>query len=310
MGVFLNKIKLLLNFVFLFVIVFFAVNFVLYFILCISGKTRLFEYPIFYRTNIDEMSYVSNIDFKPPFGSEYDGKAYIIFGCGYVSYDDNDNQKPKKSIDYYLAHIVKRKVYNRAISGGGLQQALMQVQNHVLDDIIQDSEHVIFFLPARNDAIRLRVYPGPLIDNNYLFSKDIYPRYVETRDGILKLYRSPLPMIEGSIIYRIVEKIWNTFILTKRFQSFNCYEKNLDLIKLHIKTLNVELKKINPNVKLTILLYFDETNIFEKIADELSEDGIKILSAKEFDGFDVDKFPDPTEELWMTLAPLLAEKLN
>lgn len=304
---FMKKIKKIRNGILISIILFFFINFLLYVLLILIKKTPLFEYPIFYRENFSSIKYFNDLEFSVPSGNAYRGKSIILFGCGYVSKRDD---KPDKTFDYYLAKNLNKKVYNRAIGGAGFQQAILQVENHLLDDIIKNSSHAIFFLPGRNDTIRLRVYPGPLIDNHFVLSKSLYPRYEINKEKKLQIHKSYFPIIEGSIIYRLIEKIWNTFVLTSNFQKINHYDKNLELIKLHILKLNYELKLINPDIKLTVLLYFDSTNTFDKISNELSENDIEIISAREIENFDVDKFPDPTEELWSSLTPFLIEKLN
>lgn len=298
--------KFVLKLLILFLLLFFSYLF-LFLVLCLCGHSEINEFSAFNRKNLDVKEYLKNIEFIPPSGQEYKGQSVILFGCGFIA---NDNPDEYKSLDYYVSQAMHRKVYNRSVGGGGFQQAIMQVQSHSIDDIIKNSDYALYFIPARNDSIRLRVYPGPLIDNNFVLNKYLYPRYEAKKDNTLKLHTSKIPFIEGSIIYRLVEKIWYTSLLTSRFQSFNGYEKNMDFIKLHIKTLNSELKKINPDIKLVLLVYFDEREIWEEALNDFKKDNIQIIFTKELNDFDIEKFKDPSEEAWKTLAPLFVKKIN
>lgn len=299
--------KKILNIILTSIALFFFVNFILYFLIILMKKTPLFEYPIFYRENFSTVKYFNELAFKEPSGQKYSGESIILLGCGFVATNDG---KSDKTLDYYLAENLKKKVYNRAIGGGGFQQAILQVESHLLDNTIKNSRQVIFFIPARNDTIRLRVYPGPLIDSFWVLDKSLYPRFEINKVNQLQMHKSLFPIIEGSIIYRLIEKIWNTFVLTNKLQNFNHYDKNLDLIKLHILKLNYELKQINPDIKLSVLLYFDKTDVFDEISNELSENDIEIISAREIEDFDVNKFSDPNEELWASLTPFLIKKFD
>ena len=216
----------------------FILNYLAYLVICIHSKLNIFETPFIKRQNFSVQELEHIYEFRNPVGLEYSkNPSIIIFGCGitnfYISNEDEMIQTP-------LSKYTKRPVYNRAIGGGGIQHAILQVQSKQMDNIIKNSDNAIYILSALNDNIRLRVYPGPLIDAHYNLDTYLYPHF-KNSNGKLTLYKTNIPSIKGSVLYRFIEKIILTTLYTIKFQKINLYKNNIEFAILHFKTLNQEL---------------------------------------------------------------------
>lgn len=287
------------------------------YIICLK-KLNVRDYKLFARKNFSIEHFMQTYDFRAPSGLEYKDKpSIIVFGCGITNYY---LAKDEETINYQLSKYTKRPVYNRAVGGGGIQHAILQVQSGKLDDIIKNSSQSIYILSCQNDNLRLSVYPGPLIDPHYNLEEFLYPEYKYNKDKQLVLNKSVFPMLRGSVLYRLIDKIIVTGLYTYRFKSWNLYKKNLDFAKEHFKKLNNELKKINPNTKFTVMFYYDDINDtdLQPIIRELGENGIKCIFIKSLTDVDICENPKyinkqysiPTKEAWMEFVPLIAKELN
>ncbi len=268
-------------------------------------------YVIFPSINVKNFSienYIKTTQYREPSGLDYKNKkSIIIFGCGYAEgLGLNDN----RTFAAQLSDYMKRPVYNRGKGGDYIQHAIIQVQSHQLDDIIKNSEYVIYVLPVIKDSFRLSVYPGPYFDKYFIYNKYLYPKFILNKDNELQLYTTKHTFIEGHPAYRI----FNKYLVEKiKKDTTPSIEENT---LIHFDKLNKELKKINPNIKLVVLVYWDLYNGYPVLFKNMEEKGIKLISVSDLtkENLNDSKYRSdighPTEEAWKLLVPYIAKELK
>lgn len=118
---------------------------------------------------------IAEIPFREPNGLNYKKNNIIIFGCDFA---EGLGLSDEQTFAAKLSEFTKRPVYNRAVGGGGIQHAIMQIQTYSLDKVVKNSDYAIFVLSSINDNTILYCYHGSFFDKYFLLSKFIYPRYV------------------------------------------------------------------------------------------------------------------------------------
>ena len=302
-----NKLKQIIIALFAIIIFFFLINIILYMFISKDEKFNIKK--AIYRKNSSIEDYAKIYKFRIPHGENDKPYNIVLFGCAYTEgLGLNDNQ----TLSAKLSEHTKKKVYNRGVGGGGIQHALIQIKSHYLDSIIINSKYVIYLQSNQYDFDRLYYYPGNYFDANFLFDEKIYPKFVKKNNQYV-LYKSKIPIIEGSILYRLINK----FILTKKYELFDIKNKNyLYPIELLIE-LKEEINKINPNTKFILLLYWDKKDIFKKSDLELlNKNKIKIIEIPNYiDTEELDKLANeyekhPSENAWIRIVPILVNILN
>ena len=105
--------------------------------------------------------YFKNQNIEMENGTKYRKNGIILFGCGFASGLGLENSQ---KFSYRLSEAVKRPVYNYGIAGGYIQHAILLVQSGELDNIIKNSDYVIYLCSGLRDGHRLEVYPGGFLD--------------------------------------------------------------------------------------------------------------------------------------------------
>jgi hypothetical protein len=211
------------------------------------------------RYNFDFNKYIKehNITYNNPIGLNYKKKPIIIMGEGMAAGSFLEEQD---TLAYILSEYTKRPVYNRAKGGHYIQHAILQVQSHIIDDIIKNSEYALIIIPSFIDSYRLKVYPGPKWNKTNLNDKYAYPVLEGDTSDNLKLRHQLFPFITSSALYKICEK---SLIYIKPandpIHMKNTYN--------HAIRLRDELKKINPEIKLIIISYFELPGSYKELEE-------------------------------------------
>lgn len=252
---------------------------------------------------------------RPIFGKKYNKKGFVLFGCSYAF---GAKLKDSQTFAYKLSQLTKRPVYTLAVSGTSLQFSIMDVQGNKYNDYIKNSDYAIY-IPISEHLWRIVTHCGGQ------FTSDIvWPRY-DNNNGKLVFHKCKYPFIEGSYIYRSVQKSILVNLLVKK--NNYVFNKMFDLYKMHIELLNSELKKRNPNIKLVILVYRDggpsyfPEFITTKRWKEIEDMGITVISAEDlgrradirFNRIPKYSIPNdghPSEAAWNLITPLFVKKLN
>ncbi len=264
---------------------------------------------LFYRHNFSIDNLMKESNYRKPNGIKYKNKkSIIVFGCGFAAgVDLKDNQTFEKKLSDYL----KVPVYNRGLGVGAIQHAILQVQSGKIDDIIKQSNIAIYITPTIMDAARLKVYPGPYLQPEFLYSKEIYPVMKQQNDDLV-LINPKFPTLTGNIFNRLITKF--------NEQQINDIKILTQNNVIHFKKLNKELKAINPNIKFFVLLYWDNKEDIELFNNLMQIEGISVILVSELtkltrkdllsSQYRTKINQHPNEEVWNILTPAIAKKLK
>lgn len=303
----LNTLKIVISLI----VIVLLINYGLFLYLINTNNIDKTQVSALIRKNITPENML-NFKYRNSSGLNYKNKkAIVVFGCGYAEgVDLSDNQTFEKKLSDYL----KVPVYNKGMGGGFIQHTIMAVQSGQMDDIIKKSNIAIYILPTLNDSVRLKVYP----DRNYfsptfLYAKNLYPIY-EEKNGELVLRNSKFPSLTGNTLNRLLTKI---YIQHKYFNKGNLLTK---YTAQHFIKLNNELKAINPNIKLVVLIFWDleqNTREFNKL---MKNENISVIHIADIsksinvdlatDEYRTEQNKHPNEKVWNVLTPLIAKELK
>ncbi len=247
-------------------------------------------------------------DIRKPVGLEYNSPAIIIFGCSYAyGYLLEENQ----TFGYKLSQRLKRPVYNLGSSGISPQFDLIRIRNHDIDNILKKTEYVII-VTIGDHALRVHT------NSNGFPDEYIWPRY-DKKGNKLVLHKSHFPIIEGSYLYKYIEKRFFNFLMKTEIEFVQDYI--FDYVKLHYETIRNEIHKINPNIKIIILLYYDQPDrelfLNSPRWKELEDEGFIFIDLKKelpvmFNKYDY-RIPGdghPNERAWEKTTDLIINKLK
>ncbi len=237
--------------------------------------------------------------FRPPVGVNYNKRPIIILGCSFAFGQYlNENQ----TLGYKLANYSHRPVYNYAVCGKGIQNALFILQNKLYDTSIKDPEFIIYVMMS--DHIR-RLYTNVCMGDFVG-----YPDYRIDKNGNIKLYRDYFPVYRQFYTFYYFNNLFYKYILRKNYKRHNLY------INAYFEEMNKEIKKQFPNIKFVILIYGDKNN-FGLDLSKLEKDGFIILQTDEISGVNLlqrkyqlsETDTHPTEEAWDIIIPALVNRL-
>lgn len=309
-----KKITLVLFNVILVISLLFLLNWIIYKYFYKSLENNDFEpskTPYNIKRIVFDTKNIGNFPIREPVGEEYKNKSIIIFGCSYAY---GYPLEMKQTLAYKLSHKLKRPVYNYASPGLSPQFALFRICNHENDDIIKKSEYVIYI------TIGEHVWRVHTHTNGYRYDK-VWPRMdIRKRRGekILVRHQVLFPNIEGSYLYKYIQKTWFAKILTPLNIKF-VQDYMFDFIKLHFLSIQKELKQINPNIKLIILVYHDkaETELYTSSNrwKEFEQENIQVFDLNKYlpqlnkDEYHVPDDGHPSELAWDDISDFLMTKL-
>ncbi len=247
------------------------------------------------------------------FGRKPDGLEYkyaspiILFGCSYAFGQYlNSNQ----TFSYKLAHLLKRPVYNRAISGSSFQHMYMQSISDSLYKVISDTDTVIYIMISDHyrrsmlyyfDILDLHVLPHFVIKNNKLIQDD---------------YKNPVTNFLKSLY---TAKYINHIFVENYIKNPENAEKLTDNALLYfIETRKNLEKKYNKKLKFIVIFFEDWEILYKDILEKkLKDKGFITISTKDITDTDLrlEKYSmqdnhHPTEKTWDMLTPALVKKLK
>lgn len=213
-------------------------------------------------------------DIRQPVGIDYKSNSIIIFGCsfGYGYLLDIED-----TFQYKISKLTKRPVYNYSTPGHSPQFALMRIQSGEIDEIIKNSDYLIYVTIGEH-AARIHSHSNGYPEN-YVWPR--YDRKLKNGQYELVFHEQRFPFIESSYIYKYLRKVFFAKILMPSKNNF-FQDYLFDYMKLHFVTIQKELKKRNPNIKMIVLVYpdGDETKYIteSKRWSELEKEGIMVIN--------------------------------
>ncbi len=312
-----KKIKLItisiLSVFVLFFVIFISVDFFAYKVLCPkqdntakSGQFYLLKEPFNFKVwKKQRFRGHSSVKLRPAFGIEYKNPGVILLGCEYM-YGEKLN--PEQTLGAKLSELIKSPVYNLSIPGGGPQHALFQVESHDYDKEIKNSKYAIFLVTGEH---RWRVKAH---SNGYFNEKYIWPSFDIQNENLV--YNTDKFFLTRTYIYQYLNKLY-----WMKFAPFDLY---FDIVAMHFIKLNHDLKEINPDIVLVLILFCDNNNNLDFLTSErwyeLKEEGIKVIDADELSSkeniiitdqkYRIEGDGHPSEEVWEILAREIKKELN
>ncbi len=235
-------------------------------------------------------------------------KSILLYGCSFavgVGLDDN------KTFEYFLQKYSKRKVYNRALAGYGIQHMLYAVRNNL--NILEQKED--FITPEYAVYLFIENHIKRLYRPNDYF--DLYLMFYKWNNDKTDL----IEFSEKDILY------WHSYYLRnmylKKYEKSFIYTYNgsivltdemADYTSMFFIQANKELKKHFPNIKFIIFVY-DGDRCMRKIKQKLENEGIKIVYLSELSKINYknkkylqDDMIHPNEKVWEIVTPLFIKE--
>ncbi len=250
---------------------------------------------------------------REPVGEEYNKNAILIFGC---SYGYGFLLKPEQTLGNKLSEKLHRPVYNFSSPGQSPQFALMRIRSHEIDDIIKKSDYVIYVLIGEH---AWRIYTN----SNGFLTDYIWPKYdiKKTKNNVkLTMHKYHLPFIEGSYLYKYIQKLFYARFLMKCKNKY-IQDFLFDNLKIHLLTIQKELKSINPNIKMIIISFHDNKDTELVMASprwkEMQQEDIIVIDTAEYlpeyyesEDYIIPNDGHPSELTWTKLVKILTNDLK
>lgn len=243
---------------------------------------------------------------RAPDGLQYTNKPIVIFGCSFAY---GLFLQPEATFSHKLSDLLQCPVYNRAISGAGLQHMYRQTTTPVFYKQVPKSDTVIYVMI--DDHYR-RMFGEPFhIRNNYLYfhykhvnNKFIYPKY-------------------DNVFSNFADSCYTIRLIRKHLQHHYIHnpknaDKITDLAVLYfIKSRKNMEKKWGNHINFNVVLYGDVL-YSKKLEKKLIKNNFNVIKTNYLTKEDLKlqgKYvikgdSHPTEAAWDLLTPLIAEKIR
>ena len=255
--------------------------------------------------NLEEL----NPEYREPVGLDYKNGNILIFGCSYAY---GYKLPMKETFQYKISERLKRPVYNYSSPGQAPQFALMKIRSHTIDDIIKKSDYAVLVTISEH-IWRVHCNSGgfPL--------EYAWPRY-DVKNNKLVYHIPRFSIIETSYLYKYIRKLFFAGILS-RSKSQIARNYLFDLIKLHYIEIKNDLEKINPNIKVVIIVYAERPYldwfVFSERWKELEEEGFTVIQVNKYipqlrgkKEYMIPNDGHPTGKAWTEITELITDKLK
>lgn len=250
---------------------------------------------------------------REPEGLNSKKPPVVIFGCSYAYGFELDKEQ---TVSYKLAHAANRPVYNRAVTGWGIQHMLYQTKIPLFYEQVPEPEYAIFIMMY--DHFR-RLYCKSFSSGHLLY-EERYLRYKD-KDGILTEIGKPKIKNAADFIRYLKNRLYitnklRTIYLNKVILNPKNHNEYFNFAIKHFVQSRAEMQKHWKNTKYVILLYdnIDNQDLFVK---SLQENGFTVISLPELTNTDLNsskyKLPDdshPNGAAWDLTVPLLVKELK
>ncbi len=305
-----KSLKIILCNIFIFVFLFFILDFVAYYVdksVCntfnhpglkdyIENLTRDTSQKRTYEENV----LGKNFCYRPVVNPSSSKKPILLFGCSFAW----GHKLPlDKNLAGVLGSYTGRPIYNRASFGWSVQHMLYQLQSEEFYRIIPEPEYVIYtFIDAHISRMWIPV-------GSYI--KNYYGVYYRKNNDHLELKKRTV-WERFALVF--VVKSW---LYSCNFLNMYSDEVKKEFLKMHFIESQKEIKKHWKNTKFVILEYENERT-FDSIKNDLTKEGIVIVDKNELINFEredlryciSEKDSHPNEKAWATVVPLLIKQLG
>ncbi len=246
---------------------------------------------------------------RKPDGLEFSDKTpVVIFGC---SFAHGQHLEANQTLSYKLSQLLKRPVYNRAISGRGLAQMLFQSESDIFYKDVPPSDTVIYLM-IEDHYRRMLVSHINMLD--YHFNGNYK---LKNNKLIFEDYNNP--------IKNIIRSSYTIKLLNQKFAKYyianpDNAQKLTDEVLLYFIQTRGNLERHWKRKVNFIVLFYDDVSYKDILIEKLKENGFCAYSINEDIAPDVPlknleykiskQNGHPNERAWETITPLLVEKLR
>lgn len=299
------------------IIIISVVNFLLFYMECknfdknIPMNTICQKYKEFMTRDISiensKQMLITSDEFRPIENKESKKAPIVLFGCSFAY---GASLKEDQTLSYKLGKKTGRPIYNRGLSGLGVQHMLFQLRDKSFYQIVPKPEYVIYLF-MEGHIQRITTPTTPSFPNCYT----AFYKNSQMGDFVLKkrTFLSDKIIIQHHISNYLA---WN---FLNRIKSYNeKWEKNF--VKYVVES-KKEVEKNWPSngeteTKFVVIFYRGEP-ILNSTIDTLNEKGIIVITKDDFNINVYDKKyqisetdTHPSELAWDIFTPIIIEKLN
>lgn len=235
-------------------------------------------------------------------------KSILLFGCSFavgVGLEDN------KTFEYFLQKNTKRKVYNRALAGYGIQHMLYIVRNNL--NILKNKKDFIppeyaIYLFIENHIKRL-YRPNDYFDLYLMFYK-----WNKNKTDLVEFSEKDILYWHSYYLRNIYLSNYDKFFNYTYNGEIMLTDETADYTTMFFIQAYRELKKHFPDIKYIILVY-DGERCMNIIKDKLEKEGIKIVYLSELSKINFkekkylqDDMSHPNDKVWKIITPLFIKK--
>ncbi len=240
-----------------------------------------------------------------PDGTDYNGIPIVIFGCSFAY---GWGLKPNQTFSYKLSEILKRPVYNRAVSGQSFQEMYYQTKKLIFYDLVKKSDTVIYVL--MDDHFR-RMYVNSV---NVLFSEVLLHYDIKDNNELVyERYSNPLKNLFNSLYtVKVIKEKYINYFLNK---PENAEKITDDALLYFIKSRENLEEKWGEKINFYVLFY-GNIPYSDILKDKLQKNDFMILDTKEMTEenlYDTKYFSKeishPSEDAWDLLTPIVAKEI-
>ena len=260
-------------------------------------KTELLFYEKYYQNFVKS-------DFKSYYPQNIVKNPILIMGCSFAY---GYNLEEKDTLSYKLSEQTQRIVYNRAINGASVQQAILQAEDNSLYKELSEPEYIIYVYNSEIHIPRL-----------YLYMLNSWENLVNLRYEVQnqKLVRAK----EKSFINKLY--LYNYYVKYKNLHiDKGLYtEDNLDFVLMHFNKFKEEIQKHWTKTKYVILFYncSESKSDFDiELMKQLQEKGFIVLNTKDLTNIALgleyqisEQDGHPNAKAWELIVPNLVKELN
>ena len=254
---------------------------------------------ISYKDSFETLIYSKNI--RKVENENSKEKPILIFGC---SFTEGSGLKDNETISYKLGKTITRPIYNRGLSGTGVQHMLFQLKTEEFYKIVPKPEYIIYIFM---DGHTQRIFtPVALSFNN------CYTAFYKKEKNEFKLKKRNF-LSDKIIIQHYISNQLAWYFLN-RFKIYKDFSENLLIDYIQESRKEAE-KHWGKDLKFVVMFYRDP--IRQETIKELDDLGYIIITKEDFKinvwdkKFQISETDDhPNGLAWDYIVPEIVKKLN
>lgn len=256
----------------------------------------------------DAIDYSVHNSLRKQEGENSAKKAIVLFGCSFT-YGDGLTQN--QTFGHKLYEQTNRPVYNRRISGSGVQHMYYQLNDSSFySEIKKEPEYIIYIFSPYLHTHRLYAYIFSLYEDKLYLR--YYPDKVDKNGNLIEKKPFVPEVLSGLYLVKYYEYL-------KTIQDMKNSSDNFYLL-LFKKSME-KVKKHYPNAKFVVFcfdMYKNESEEYTSLIENLKSEGFIIVKTNELTDIDYSDTKyhisetdvHPNEYFWDLITPKFVERLK